>query len=100
MYDSIIALGIGASHAQNQTYWKRQRPKLQVPGNLLKRTESEIFNELVKVEFDGASGRVKLDDGFSYTPDLSTVAFGSYDFRPRYDAIAVTGEPRYVSKYC
>ena len=40
------------------------------------------YNETVKVTFDGASGFVKLDDGFIFTRDDETIGFGVYNFRP------------------
>ena len=40
------------------------------------------YNETVKVTFNGASGFVKLDDGFIFTRDDDTIGFGVYNFRP------------------
>lgn len=97
LYDTMISVGMGACRAFNSGSPTSTTREGRCPAggkNLLEPTQSSLFNEMTKLEFAGASGQVILDDCFSYTRDPSTVAFGSFNFRPSKDVEANTGERR------
>eukprot|EP00547_Thalassionema_nitzschioides_P016529 CAMPEP_0194240680 /NCGR_PEP_ID=MMETSP0158-20130606/6778_1 /TAXON_ID=33649 /ORGANISM="Thalassionema nitzschioides, Strain L26-B" /LENGTH=1190 /DNA_ID=CAMNT_0038975425 /DNA_START=76 /DNA_END=3648 /DNA_ORIENTATION=+ len=97
IYDSIISIGLGACKARQQlpersnntssttdddnNNRRRRRRNLMVkyPNT---GTDNVLFNDLVHVEFEGASGSVILhNDDKLYNRNPKTISFGMYNLR-------------------
>jgi len=76
IYDSVIAMFMGATHALRET----RRLQMRYPNT---GTDSRFYNSLVNVNFTGATGEVVLNDKKYYTRDDKTMTFGVYNIRPK-----------------
>ncbi|KAL7549758.1 hypothetical protein ACHAWF_013033 [Thalassiosira exigua] len=83
MYDSIIALGIGACRGAMLSQDRRRNQMIKYPNT---GTTNAVFNGLVNVEFEGASGDVVMHNGELYNRDPKTIPFGMYNLRLEGDA--------------
>jgi len=89
IYDSVISIGMGACKARAK---ELERAKSSEEGRALQLvkwpktgTDDALFNELVTVEFEGASGSVVLHDEVRYNRNAKTIPFGMYNLRPKGD---------------
>jgi len=93
IYDAIIALGIGKCRASikeklespvrppRQTQEKDVGFQPQILGYPNTFTDNVHYNELVNVEFSGATGEVQLHDDKSFSRLSTTMAYGIYNLR-------------------
>uniref|UniRef100_A0A6V2K2C7 G-protein coupled receptors family 3 profile domain-containing protein n=1 Tax=Ditylum brightwellii TaxID=49249 RepID=A0A6V2K2C7_9STRA len=98
MYDTVVALGMGACRARNIMINNGTSSPLQIPQQVNFNPGLNLqYNETVKLQFQGASGMVNLLDGFSYTRDIDTFTFGAYNVRPKleFDEMQNVSKHRY-----
>jgi len=93
IYDAIIALGMGKCRASikeklespvrppRQTQEKDVGFQPQILGYPNTFTDNVHYNELVNVEFSGATGEVQLHDDKSFSRLSTTMAYGIYNLR-------------------
>mmetsp|Transcript_30603 Transcript_30603/g.57982 ORF Transcript_30603/g.57982 Transcript_30603/m.57982 type:complete len:851 (+) Transcript_30603:93-2645(+) len=85
IYDSIVSIGLGACMARAKELREQQEQSNNRGLQMVKwpntGTSNNFFNELVTVEFEGASGSVVLHDEKLYNRDPNTIPFGMYNLR-------------------
>ena len=80
IYDSVISIGIAACMAEADSARRRERD-LQMVKWPNTGTSNALFNQLVTVEFEGASGSVILHNEQLYNRNAKTIPFGMYNLR-------------------
>jgi len=86
IYDSVVSIGLGACMARAKELQDQQEQSNNRGLQGIKwpktGTDNVFFNELVKVEFEGASGSVVLHDEQNlYNRNAKTIPFGMYNLR-------------------
>ena len=79
IYDSVISIGTAACMADSS---RRDLQMVKWPNT---GTSNALFNQLVTVEFEGASGSVILHNEELYNRNAETIPFGMYNLRLKDD---------------